>query len=159
MLLASYRGSGYLGCGPGDEITFLPSLRADVVRYSASSGAQIGSARIPAHQGLHVTATSTGGMKFEAADGKRSHYASSIIPLVGGDHLIQIGHLRPRSSTDQEFESIRSYRLSGRDGRIRPISETLPRLMAAQGDRLFAAYTSPYPAVAVIHHPDLQERR
>lgn len=157
MLLASYRGTGYLACGPGDEITFLPSLRPEVVRYSASSGSPIASAQIPEYRGLRVTAVANG-MRFEAADGERNYYASSIVPLPGGDHLIQVGHLVPRSSTDQEFEFIRSYRMSRADGRIRAISDSLPRLIAGQGDRLFAAYTSPHPAVAVVHNPDLHGR-
>lgn len=157
LLLASYRGTGYVACGPGDEITFLPMLRPDVVRFSASSGTPVAGARIPEYRGLRVTAVPNG-MRFEAADGERSYYASAIVPLRGGDHLIQVGHLVSRSSTDQEFESIRSYRMSRADGRIRLLSDSLPRLIAAQGDRFFAAYTSPHPAVAVVHNPDLDTR-
>jgi hypothetical protein len=154
LLLASYRGAGYLACGPGDEIAFLPLLRPDVVRFSASSGTPTATAQIPEYRGLRVTAVN-GGMRFEAADGEQSYYASSIVPLPGGDHLIQVGLLVSRSSTDQEFEFIRSYRMAHTDGRIRPLSDSLPRLIAGQGDRLFAAYTSPHPAVAVVRNPDL----
>lgn len=152
-LLAGYRAGGYLGCGPGDEIAFLPSLRADVVRYSAPSGAVIGTARIPEHRGVRVTPTADGGMMFDVPDGGRNYYASSIVPLASGDRLIQVGYLQPRSSTDHEFESVRTYLLSAADGEIRPLSDTIPRLMAARGDDFFAAQTTPHPAVAVLRDP------
>lgn len=158
-LVAGYRARGYLACGPGDEIAFLPSLRPDVVRYSAASGVLIASARIPGFQGIRVTRTRTGAVTFEAIGRKRNHYASSIVPLAGGDRLIQIGFLRRGSPTDHEFDSIYTYRLSGADGQIRPLGDQMPRVIAARGDSLYSAQTEPFPAVAVIPTPARERGR
>ena len=38
ILLRGYRAGGYLGCSPSGEIAFLPSLRPEVVRFSAQTG-------------------------------------------------------------------------------------------------------------------------
>lgn len=158
-LLAGYRARGYLACGPGDEITFLPSLRPDVVRFSGTSGAVLDTTPIPGFQGIRVTYPRPGAVTFEAIGRKRNHYASSVVVLPGGDRLIQIGLLRPRSPTDHEFESILSYRLSGADGRILRLGDQIPRVIAAHGDSLYSVQTDPFPAVSVIAPPGQEKGR
>jgi hypothetical protein len=152
-LLRGYRASGYLGCAPSGEIAFLPSLRPEVLRFSAERGNLFGIAPIPGYVAVRVRQTESGGMQFDAP-GKDGHdYGSSILPLPGGDWLIQVGRLRKGSTSQHEFESVRSYRLSARDGQVRPLSPRLPRVLAAGSNLVYAVETSPYPAVRIVPTP------
>lgn len=150
MLLAGYRGGGHLACGREDEIVFLPALRPDVAVYEASSGTHIATARIPEYRGIRVTRTASGSVTFEALGGVRNDNASSIVPLGPGAYLVQVGQLRPRSMTDHEFQSIRSYLLTSGNGQIVPISADGRRVMAMHRDRVLVVTTEPYPSVAFV---------
>ena len=150
MLLAGYRGGGYLACGREDEIVFLPALRPDVAVYKASSGTHIATAPIPEFRGLRVTRTASGSVTFEAPGGVRNDNASSIIPLGPGAYLVQVGQLRPRSMTDHEFQSIRSYLLTSGKGQIVPISADGRRAMAMHRDRMLVVASDPHPSVALV---------
>lgn len=150
VLLRGYRASGYLGCAPSGEIAFLPSLRPEVLRFSAGSGEPLGSASIPGYTAVRVRRTGSGGMQFDAPDQDGHDYGSAILPLAGGDWLVQVGRLRKGSTTQHEFESVRSYRLSARDGQIQPLSAQLPRVLAAGSDLVYAVETTPYPAVRIV---------
>jgi hypothetical protein len=153
ILLASYRADGYLGCAASGELTFLPMLRPDVVRFDAASGKELGSIAVPDYRAVRVAPTADGGMKFDVPGGGGHDYASAILPLPAGGWLIQVGRLRPRPTNAHEFQSIRSYVVSADGARVRPSSLALPRLMATRGDSAFAVETSPYPAVRIISAP------
>lgn len=153
VLLASYRADGYLGCAASGELTFLPMLRPDVVRFDAASGKELGSIAVPDYRAVRVTPTADGGMKFDVPGGGGHDYASAILALPAGGWLIQVGRLRPRPTNAHEFQSIRSYVVSADGARVRPSSLPLPRLMATRGDSAFAVETNPYPAVRIVSAP------
>ncbi len=150
LLLTSYRASGYLLCGPGDELTFLPMLRPDVQRFSASTGALLGVADIPGYLPVRVRRLSNRSVQFYARRGEHD-FASAIVPLPDGGRLIQVGRLRRGATTRHEFESLRSYEISARDYQIREIAAPLPRILATYGTTALAAVTDPYPAVRVLN--------
>lgn len=153
LLLRGYRASGYLGCAPSGEIAFLPSLRPEVLRFSAERGDLIGTSPVPGYVAVRVRPTGSGGMQFDVPGGGGHDYGSSIVPLPGGDWLVQVGRLRKGTNSHHEFDSVRSHRLYGGDGRIRPLSVELPRVMAAGSALVYAVETSPYPAVRMVPTP------
>ncbi len=155
LLLRGYRASGYLGCAPSGEIAFLPSLRPEVLRFSAEAGELIGTAPIPGYVAVRVRPTDSGGMQFDVPGGGGHDYGSSILPLPGGDWLVQVGRLRKGTNNHHEFESVRSLRLSASDGEIRPVTVGLPRLLATGRHLVYAVETSPFPAVRIV--PSLAE--
>lgn len=150
ILLRRYRAGGYLGCASSGEIAFLPSLRPEVTRFSAEHGTLLGTAAIPGYRAVRVRPVEGGGMQFGTPDGEVPDYGSSILPLPGGDWLLQVGRLEPSASNPHEFISVRSYRLSARDRQIRPLAVQLPRVMAAGENVVYTVETSPYPAVRTI---------
>lgn len=150
ILLRRYRAGGYLGCASSGEIAFLPSLRPEVTRFSAERGTLLGTAAIPGYRAVRVRPVKGGGMQYGAPDGEVPDYGSSILPLPGGDWLLQVGRLEPGASSPHEFISVRSHRLSTRDGQIRPLAVQLPRVMAAGENVVYTVETSPYPAVRTI---------
>jgi hypothetical protein len=149
-LLLHYRGGGYLGCASSGEIAFLPSLRPEVTRFSAERGTLLGTAAIPGYRAVRVRRMDGGSMQFSAPDGEVPDYGSSILPLPGGDWLLQVGRLEPRASNPHEFISVRSLRLSARDGQIRSLAVQLPRVMASGENVVYTVETSPHPAVRTI---------
>jgi hypothetical protein len=153
VLLSGYRGSGYLGCAPSGEIAFLPGLRPQVTRFSAERGETLGSAPIPGYKAVRVHPVSGGGMRFDVPGGGGHDYGSSVLPLPDGDWLIQVGRLKPGTSSHHEFISVRSYRLSGRDGQIHALSVHLPRVMASDDGGFYTVDTSPHPTVRVVRAP------
>lgn len=153
VLLRGYRAGGYLGCAPTGEIAFLPSLRPEVVRFSAESGELLGTAPIPGYRAVQVRPVPGGGMRFDVPGGGGHDHGSSIVPLPGGDWLVQVGRLRPGTNNVHEFVSVRSHRLSARDGQVRPLAVRLPRVLAASEEAFSAVETSPYPAVRMVSTP------
>jgi len=149
-LLRRYRAGGYLGCASSGEIAFLPSLRPEVTRFSAERGTLLGTAAIPGYRAVRVRRMDGGSMQFSAPDGEVPDYGSSILPLPGGDWLLQVGRLDPGARNPHEFTSVRSHRLSARDGQVRPLAVQLPRVMAVGENVVYTAETSPYPAVRAI---------
>ena len=152
-LLRGYRASGYLGCASSGEIAFLPSLRPEVLRFSAERGMPLGGTPVPGYVAVQVRQTESGGMQVDTPDEDGHDYGSPILPLPGEDWLIQAGRLRRGSTSQHEFESVRSYRLSARDGQVRPLSPRLSRVLAAGNDLVYAVETSPYPAVWIVPTP------
>lgn len=150
LLLRGYRASGYLGCSTWGEIAFLPSMRPEVLRFSAERGELLGMAPIPGYVAVRVRPNGSGGMQFDVPGGGGHDYGSSILPLAGGDWLIQAGRLRKGTNSHHEFESVRSHRLSGRDGQIRALQVQLPRVVAAGKNLVYSVETSPYPAVRIV---------
>ncbi|WP_184430707.1 6-bladed beta-propeller [Longimicrobium terrae] len=150
ILLRGYRASGYLGCRAAGEIAFLPSLRPEVLRFSAVTGALIGTAPIPGYRPVRVRPTADGGMRFDVPGGGGHDYGSAVVPLGSGDWLVQVGRLKKGTNSQHEFDSVRSYLLSRGDGRIRPLEVRLPRVMAAAPDRFSIVETSPFPAVSKV---------
>jgi hypothetical protein len=153
LLLRGYRSNGHLGCAPTGELAFLPSVRPEVARFSAQTGALLGVSPIPGYRAVRVRPVEGGGMQFSAPDGEVPDYGSSILPLPGGDWLLQVGGLEPGTSNPHEFISVRSHRLSARDGQVRPLAVQLPRVMAAGENVFYAVDTSPYPAVRIVSTP------
>lgn len=150
LLLRGYRASGYLGCAPDGEIAFLPSLRPEVLRFSAQSGDLLGIAPIPGYRPVRVRRVSGGAVQFDVPGGGSHDYGGSIVPLAGGDWLVQVGRLKHGTNSHHEFISVRSLRLSAGDGQIRPLSVRLPRVMAYVPEAAYAVETSPYPAVRIL---------
>lgn len=150
LLLRGYRASGYLGCAPHGEIAFLPSLRPEVLRYSARSGELLGTAPIPGYRPVRVRRISGGAVQFDVPGGGTHDYGGSILPLAGGDWLVQVGQLKRGTNSHHEFVSVRSLRLSAAEGQIRPLSVQFPRLMASAPAAAYAVETSPHPAVRVL---------
>lgn len=160
-LLSSYRAGGYLACGPGDEVTFLPLLRPEVARFRASTGLPLGTAVLPGYRAVQVRRLENGAVSFVAPDGSSHDYASSIVPLADGDQLVQVGVIRDGATTRHEFESLRSFILSWRNRTVRTSPEELPRVMYTRNDTALAAFSSPHPTVWMIglhsvakEHPD-----
>lgn len=150
LLLRGYRASGYLGCAPNGEIAFLPSLRPEVLRFSARSGELLGAASIPGYRPVRVRRVSGGAVQFDVPGGGSHDYGGSIVPLAGGDWLVQVGRLKRGTNSHHEFISVRSLRLFAADGQIRPLSVQLPRVMASAPEASYAVETSPYPAVRIL---------
>jgi hypothetical protein len=150
ILLRGYRASGYLGCSDAGEIAFLPSLRPEVLRFSAATGALLGTAPIPGYRPVRVRPTADGGMRFDVPGGGGHDYGSAVVPLGSGDWLVQVGRLKKGTNSQHEFDSVRSYLLSAGNGRIRPSGVRLPRVMTASPDRFAIVETSPFPAVRKV---------
>lgn len=153
ILLRGYRAGGYLGCAPSGEIAFLPSLRPEVVRFSAERGELLGTSPVPGYRAVRVRPVAGGGMQFDVPGGGSHDYGSSIVPLPGGDWLVQVGRLRQGTNNLHEFVSVRSHRLSARDGQIRPLPVRLPRVLAVGENVFYAVETTPYPAVRIVSTP------
>lgn len=157
-LLSSYRAGGYMACGPGDEVTFLPLLRPRVTRFRASTGRPLGTVALPGYRAVQVRRLENGGVSFVAPDGGSHDYASSIVPLSNGDQLVQVGEIRDGATTRHEFESLRSFILSWRDRTVRTGPEEIPRVVYTRNDTALAAFSSPFPAVWMIDLPSLQRK-
>ncbi|HEX2187818.1 MAG TPA: 6-bladed beta-propeller [Longimicrobiaceae bacterium] len=155
LLLSSYRASGYLACGPGDEVAFLPLLRPEVTRFRASTGERAGTAPIPGYRAVKVSRRENGAVVFEAPEGGVHDYAASIVSRSSGGHLVQVGPIPQGATTRHEFESTRSFVVSWQDDTVREIPGELPRLMYVRNDTALAALTSPAPAVWMV---DLESR-
>jgi hypothetical protein len=150
LLLRGYRASGYLGCTPSGEIAFLPSLRPEVMRFDASTGKLLDAPPIPGYRPVRVRRVPGGTVQFDVPGGGDHDYGSSILPLPGGDWLVQVGRLKRGSTSHHEFVSVRSLRLSASDGRMRPLTTRIPRVMASAGAVAYAVETSPFPAVSLL---------
>jgi NHL repeat-containing protein len=150
ILMQSYRTRGYLLCGPGDEVAFLPLLRPEVQRFSPSTGSWLGTAKIPGYRAVRVRRLANGDVRFSAQGGVHD-FAGSIAALPGGGRLIQVGRLRRGATTRHEFESLRSYELSPRDHEVREVAVELPRVLTIRGATALAAVTDPFSAVSVLN--------
>jgi hypothetical protein len=149
LLMQSYRTSGYLLCAPGNELALLPLLRPEVQRFSAESGALLGTVKIPGYHAVRVRRLSDGSVQFYTKGGPHD-YASSIALLPDGRPIVQVGRLR-RGGSRHEFESLRSYEISWRDNVARGISSALPRIVTLHGDTAVTALTDPFAAVGILH--------
>ncbi|HEX2077012.1 MAG TPA: hypothetical protein VHG08_04860 [Longimicrobium sp.] len=148
-MLAPYRAGGYLLCGPGDEITFLPMLRPSISRFQASTGRLRDTLVIPGYREVRVSRHSSGGVLYQEPPEGRSHRASSIVHLANGAMLVQVGILRPGASSGHEIESLRSFVLDWEHRRAAEVAG-LPRLLAARGNTALAALDDPEPLVRLI---------
>ncbi|WP_331054120.1 6-bladed beta-propeller [Longimicrobium sp.] len=153
ILLHGYRASGYLGCRASGEIAFLPSLRPEVARFSAPTGRLLGTSPIPGYRPVRVRAAGDGSVRFDVPGGGGHDYGSAIVPLAGGDWLVQTGRLKKGTNSPHEFESVRSHLLSAADGQVRPMAVALPRVMAATNGLWYTVETSPWPAVRRVRAP------
>lgn len=149
-MMAPYRAGGYLLCGPGDEVTFLPLLRPGVSRFQASTGRLRDTLVIPRYREVRVSRHSGGGVLYEEPPEGRSHRASSLVRLGDGTVLAQIGIVRRGASSGFEFDSLRSFVLDWERRRAAEV-QGLPRLLAARGDTALAAVDDPEPLVRLIH--------
>jgi hypothetical protein len=149
-LLAAHRAAGYLLCGPGDEVTFLPLLRPSVSRFQASTGRLRDSLAIPGYREVRVSRHSSGGVLYQEPAEGRSHRASSIVHLGNGTALVQIGIMRQGATSGHEVESLRSFVLDWEHRRASEVAG-LPRLLAARGDTALATVDDPEPLVRLVH--------
>lgn len=149
-LVSGYRMNGYLECGPEDQIAFLPLLRPEVMRFRASTGVPLSTARIPGYRPVQVHRDRNGSVIFKAPGEGGHDYASSIIPLPGGDKLVQVGLISKGATSRHEFASVRSFLLSRDSNVIHPVTGDVPRLIYSRGDTALAALTSPYPAIWIL---------
>jgi hypothetical protein len=148
-LMAGYRSSGYLECGPGPALTFLPMLRPELTRFSIATGAQVGRLQIPEYEQVRVERTADGGLMFRAPESGQHHRASSLVTLADGTQLVQVGTLQEGAHTRHEFQSVRSFVVSWDTPSIRSGDPRLPRIVAAAGDSVFVVETEPVPRVTV----------
>lgn len=149
-LMAGYRSTGYLECGPGPALTFLPMLRPELTRFAVTTGAQIGRLLIPTYKPVQVSRTGDGGLMFRAPTGGHHDMASSLVTLPDGSQLVQVGVLEDGAHTRHEFREVRSFVVSWDAPSIRPADVALPRIMRAHADSLFAVDTDPAPRVTAV---------
>lgn len=152
-LMAGYRSSGYLECGPGPSLTFLPALRPELTRYSLATGARIGRLAIPGYEPVQVSRTADGGLMFRAPKSGHHDMASSLVTLPDGTQLVQVGVLEQGARTRHEFREVRSFVVSWDAASIRPAGAALPRIVRASADSVFVVASDPAPRVtaARIH--------
>ena len=159
-LMAGYRSSGYLECGPGPSLTFLPTLRPELTRYSVATGARIGRLAIPGYEPVQVSRTADGGLMFRAPESGRHDMASSLVTLADGTQLVQVGVLEPGARTRHEFREVRSFLVSWDAASIRPAGAALPRILRADADSVFVVESDPVPRVTAARiHLGYRERR
>jgi hypothetical protein len=144
-LLATFRAGGYLACGGGDHLAFLPLLRPEVRLFSAATGALLHTATLPGYNAVVVRRTADA-VEFRAEGGTHDTGAS-VIPLGDGRMLVQTGAVRPGAATAHEFTSIRSYVVDWRQGSARVLGGALPRIAALRDGWALALDTDPQPAV------------
>lgn len=145
-LLATYRAGGYLACGPGGRIAFLPLLRPEVRLFSAATGAPLDSAAIPGYAAVLIRKTADA-VEFRAPEGGTHDAAASVVPLADGRMLVQVGGVRPGATTIHEFTSLRSYVVDWERGSVRLLGGRLPRIAAVREHDALALETDPQPAV------------
>lgn len=146
-LMAGYRSSGYLECGPGAALTFLPMLRPELTRFSIATGAQIGTLVIPGYQAVQVERRADGGLTFRSPEGRQHDRASSVTTLPDSTQLVQVGILEEGATTRHEFSQVRSYLVSWDEPSIREMDVELPRIIRAAGDSVLVVETDPAPRV------------
>lgn len=146
-MLSAYTSAGFVHCGPGDQLTILPLLRAEISRYSAATGRPLGRIRIPGYRETRVTRVD-GGIVYRAPSGDPD-YASSLVGLGDGRILVQIGPV-PRGARRNEFSSLRSFVLSWRDHTLMELEAPLPRIVDVHGDTAVAVRTDPAPGVSLV---------
>lgn len=147
-LMAGYRSSGYLECGPGAALTFLPLLRPELTRFSVTTGERTGRLAIPGYRSVQVSRTADGGIMFRAPDGGHHDMASSLVTLPDGRQLVQVGVLEPGARTLHEFREVRSFVVSWNAASIRPAGTALPRIVRAHADGVIVVDSDPAPRVA-----------
>jgi hypothetical protein len=152
-MLSVDRTGGLLACGPDDVVTYLPALRGEVSWYSASTGERLGGANIPGYVPVEVRRYGDG-VLFQAPATGRHHAGASLVSLDDGRQLVQTG-FQVRGATRYEFDDLRSFVVSRRDGTVTELGGELPRLLAVRGGRAFAAVDEPEPRVVVLRPTSL----
>lgn len=147
-MLSAYYGSGFVQCGPGDQLTLLPLLRPDISRYSATTGRELGRMRIPGYRETRVTRAG-GAVVYESPREGAADYAGSLVGLEDGRILVQIGPV-PRGARRHEFSSLRSFVLSWRDHTLTELAPALPRIVSVHHDTAVAVHTDPAPGVSLV---------
>ena len=147
-MLSAWRASGFVECGPGDELTVLPLLRPEISRYSAVTGQRLGQVRIPRYRETRVS-HADGGVIYQAPPGGGADYGASLVRLAGGRMLVQVGPVR-RGSTRHEFTSLRTFVLSWSGNTLTELSSTLPRIAHVRGDTAIAVHTDPAPSLTLL---------
>ncbi|HEX6369759.1 MAG TPA: hypothetical protein VF006_12640 [Longimicrobium sp.] len=148
-LLATFRAGGYLSCGPGERIGFLPLLRPEIRLFSAATGALLDTFALPGYNAVRIRKTADA-VEFRGAKGGTHDIGASVVAIEGGRMLVQTGAVRAGAATIHEFTSVRTYLVEWRRGRIRTLSETLPRIAAARSGLALVLETDPRPAVRVV---------
>lgn len=146
-LLATFRASGYLACGE-DELTFLPLLRPEVLRFSAETGALLGRVPLPDYNAVHIQ-TAANGIEFRAEGGTHD-VGASVLAVGDGRALVQVGALRQGTATVHEFTSVCSYLVDWRMASARVLSGTLPRIADLREGWALALETDPEPSARRI---------
>jgi hypothetical protein len=146
-LLATFRASGYLACGE-DELTLLPLLRPEVMRFSAQTGAHLGTVALPGYNAVRIR-TAANGIEFRGEGGTHD-VGASVLPLADGRALVQVGSVRPGAATVHEFTSVRSYLVDWRAASAQIVSDTLPRIADLREGWALALETDPEPAARRI---------
>lgn len=148
-LLATFRAGGYLSCGPGGRIAFLPLLRPEVHLFSAATGALLDAVALPGYNAVLIRTTADA-VEFRGAKGGTHDVGASVIAVDGARMLVQTGAVRPGAATIHEFTSVRTYLVDWRHGTVRTLSTTLPRIAAVRSGLALALETDPQPAVRAI---------
>jgi hypothetical protein len=146
-VMGSHAATGYIDCDSAGRITFLPLIRPELRRFSASDGKLLDQLVLPDYTAAVVKRLSDGAMLFQEPDDARSEAAASIVTLPGGRQLVQVGVLRPGGGTRHEFESLRSLMVYWENGTITEMAGSLPRLLATDEGSMLSVQTDPEPAV------------
>jgi hypothetical protein len=147
-LLATFRSAGHLACGPGASLSFLPTLRPTLHRFSAATGEPLGSITIPDYREVLVE-HSGDAVTFRQPEGGHDR-AASLVPLADGRLVVQVGTLQPGSRTPHEFEELRSFLLSWESNSIAALPRELPRVFSFGGSKALGAVTDPEPALLLL---------
>jgi hypothetical protein len=148
-VMAGARASGHLACGPSDALTFLPSTRGEVIRFSATNGETSGRLLLPGYRAVQVTEQAGGAVVFRAPDGGPTDNGSSIVNLPHGRQLVQVG-VATGGGLIVQFNHVRSYLVSWVEGSVTPLGETLPRIVSTRANRAYTVETEPFPSVQVL---------
>lgn len=81
------------------------------------------------------------------------HFASGLTALPGGVLLVQVGlHTAESLRERSEHAELHSYLVNGSTGRGMYAGASLPRIVAASSDRLYAAVSDPVPQAVVYRY-------
>lgn len=145
MLSASLAG-GYLACF-GGSILHLAMLTPELRGYSpdGSGGWKAG---IPGYEPVEVE-SHDGSVTFTVGPSGVHDVAGAAAGLTPEWGIVQVGVLPRGARGPTELVRIKSYVVSRRDGRIRRLPASLPRILGTRDGLAFGARSDPFPHVEV----------
>lgn len=155
-LMADSYATGHLDCAPGGALTLVPLVRPEIRRFSATTGALLGTLRIPGYEAVEVSRHGAGVM-YRAPKGWHD-VASSVFTLADGRQIVQVGPLTAGARTPYEFDAVRSYLVSWQPRSIHPLKNALPRIVRVAAGSTYVVLTDPAPRIRVGRLSDVEEQ-